>query len=245
MPRLSESGLSLTPCDPHKFSPTKHTGTTAGHTCHLPPSWGPGGGRGLGRGAGGGPQGPSCFSWEVLNPFLLTQLWGQACRVLPNLRYVLEGCLVGLPWRLAVEGAPTQDSALPGPGLPACLRWSLNIHGGARGLVPARWRLRPAAHTPSSSRLRVWGQMSSSRAGLPHKEALLSILSLPRKDATVLGGLWGVGLAAHSGAQHREGDTHTRAHTCSYVMSTCGPVGTDMLDYAQAQPWTDAPTAAF
>lgn len=47
---------------------------------HIPPSQGPGEGVGLGWRLGGGRRHLSLISWEVLNPFLLTQPWGPASR---------------------------------------------------------------------------------------------------------------------------------------------------------------------
>lgn len=150
MPRLPKSGPILTPCQPPQFRSSKHSGCSQGHV--TPPTlwwWQPWGGRGLG--AGGRGRGPSCFSWEVLNPFLLTQPQGLACQGLPNLRYVLEGCLAGPPSRWW-WGAYSGPSPPQGPQRPLCPRWRLSFHDES---VPTWQRPRPAAHSPGSPRLRI------------------------------------------------------------------------------------------
>lgn len=72
----------------------------------------PGEGVGWGRGAG-----VPDASWEVLN-LLLTQPWGLSGRVLPKLRYVLEGCLVGPPQG---SGGGAHSGLSPRPRSPAHL----------------------------------------------------------------------------------------------------------------------------
>lgn len=79
----------------------------------------------------GAPRSPRCFSWEVLNLFLLTQPRGLSGRVLPNLRYVLEGCLAGPPSR-QWWGSPLRTQATPPEPQPAlCPRWGLSSDGGS------------------------------------------------------------------------------------------------------------------
>lgn len=82
---------SKPPRTPHGSVP-QHRGHRPVHV--APPTFRqPWGGRGLGPGAS---ESQMLFlkSWNL---FLLTQPWGLSGRVLPNLRYVLEGCLVGPP----------------------------------------------------------------------------------------------------------------------------------------------------
>lgn len=130
--------------------------------------------------------------------------------MLPNLRYVLKGCLQGLH-QGGGGGAPTQDSALPwAPALPA--RCSLHFNGEQEAEAgcshPQFFPAEPGTLIKGSTLLKtplsqvVWGEL-----------AWLPILRP------------GIGTG-----------TDRQTHVCAHVMATCRPVGTDMLD---AQLWTD------
>ena len=185
----------------------------------------------------GAPRSPRCFSWEVLNLFLLTQPWGLSGRVLPNLRYVLEGCLVGPPSR-QWWGSPLRTQSVPPEPQPVlCPRWGLSSDGGSQGTAPAWWRLRSAAHTPASLLLRVGRRMSSQPSQGP-PGALLSPSRLPLVKVPVSWVVWGEftwlpllrpGTGTGPGPDRQ---TDRCAPVCSHVMSLCRPMGTVMLDCA-------------
>lgn len=147
---------------------------------------------------------------------------GASQGVLPNLRYVLEGCPQGLHQGGGGAELPLRTQLLLGPQLP------LVSDGASALMVEAAVGCSHPQFFPAEPGSLVKGPCSA--------------YSLKDTKLGWSGGSW-PGCASWSPAQGT--GTDTCAYMCSHVMSTCRPLGIDVLSHIQAHLRTGPHRAPF